>query len=218
MANQTIARLNHRLWTSQGALAAPEFTAADSAAAWIPDLLAWMLKDAEFFDIHIANTAPVDTTRIWFQTATVAPSVSGPGSMYVYSGGSWVAMTQALFVNWLKTRMNISGGPAAQTLSKNDTAKTISISGGNTIDISSWLTGSSGGKFVGGTGVNSYIIGGTVEGLTVWDNTKPHMTFKDGYPDMNTSSWIDGSTSYQAPGIHPTGSSNYVWHVLQLAL
>ena len=73
---------------------------------WGPDLLAHLLADAQFYNIHIADSAPASTLLLWFDPGNA--SANAPGQMKYYNGAAWVSLTEAGFMDWLKGRLGIT--------------------------------------------------------------------------------------------------------------
>lgn len=69
---------------------------------WPTDFIQASVKALGYFDIVVSNAAPVDTNKMWFKP-DVTPS-QNPGRTYIYAAGSWQAMTEPLFLEWMTKR------------------------------------------------------------------------------------------------------------------
>lgn len=78
---------------------------------WGPDMLAFLLADAQFFAIHIADSPPASTLSLWFDPGNVSANVAG--QMKRYDGATWVNLTEAGFLLWLKAGLGLTAGVTA---------------------------------------------------------------------------------------------------------
>ena len=174
------------------------------------------------------GTAWEDLTQAGFLAwLTARLAISGGSSGYLdgsaANGKLWVSTSTGTTVDvsdWLSYNATTGALSFAeknidlsQKLTKNDATKTLSVShDGGSVDLSSWI----GGRYRGGSSGNSALIsGGPAVGLVSWDSTKGHMLFIDPWTDI-TLTVQPGSTTYLAPGVHPTANNLQSWHVLEL--
>jgi hypothetical protein len=77
-------------------------TTGDFTRLWALDTHARMLGEAGLIDLHVGDTTPSTTEKVWLDPAN--PATSGPGTVKIYNrtAGAWQSATQELFAQLLQ--------------------------------------------------------------------------------------------------------------------